>query len=132
MEKAFHDFAKERIADGPLTSQTGWKLVHGYGLRPDLLAVTQVWQMGTRQARFTVATKGAPEAIADLCHLGEADRAAVKQAVDAMATEGLRILGVAKAIHKGSRFQRRHATSPSCFLGSSVSPTPAAERARRP
>ena len=117
MEKAFHDFAKERIADGPLTSQTGWKLVHGYGLRPDLLAVTQVWQTGTRQARFTVATKGAPEAIADLCHLGEADRAAVKQAVDAMATEGLRVLGVAKATHQGEPFPETPRDFAFAFLG---------------
>jgi Ca2+-transporting ATPase len=117
MEKAFHDFAKERILDGPLTSQAGWKLIHGYGLQPSLLAVTQVWQTGTQQAGVTVATKGAPEAIADLCRLGEADRATVRQAVDAMATEGLRVLGVAKATHKGESFPETPHGFAFTFLG---------------
>lgn len=117
MEKAFHDFAKKQIVDTPLTSQAGWKLIHGYGLRPDLLAVTQVWQTGTRQAGFTVATKGAPEAIADLCRLGETYRAAIRQAVDAMAMEGLRVLGVAKATHNGESFPETPRGFAFSFLG---------------
>ncbi|YBW41354.1 ATPase, E1-E2 type (plasmid) [Nitrobacter sp. TKz-YC01] len=117
MEKAFHDFAEKQIVDNPLTSQAGWKLIHGYGLRPDLLAVTQVWQTGTRQAGFTVATKGAPEAIADLCRLGETYRAAIRQAVDAMAMEGLRVLGVAKATHNGGSFPETPRGFAFSFLG---------------
>lgn len=38
MERAFHDFARERMTGAPLPPQ--WKLVHTYGLRPELLAVT--------------------------------------------------------------------------------------------
>ena len=44
-----------------------WKLVHAYGLRPDLLAMTHVWQPDGDRQDFIVAAKGAPEAIADLC-----------------------------------------------------------------
>ena len=50
---------------------------------------------------FVIAAKGAPEAIADLCHLGAADLAALTQSVDAMAAEGLRVLGVARASFAG-------------------------------
>src|SRR5690606_2035292 len=78
-----------------------WTLVRSYGLQRDLLAVTQVWQAHAGVGTFIVAAKGAPEAIADLCRLGESDRAVSKQAVDAMAAEGLRVLGVAKATYEG-------------------------------
>ena len=92
-------------------------------LRPDLLAVTHVWQTDVQKAAFIVAAKGAPETIANLCRLGDADLAAPARAVDAMAAEGLRVLGVARAIQKGSLFPKSHAVLPSCSLGSSVSPT---------
>jgi Ca2+-transporting ATPase len=100
MEKAFHDFARQSIAKGG-PSRAGWMLERSYGLRPDLLAVTQVWRPDVGKAALTVAAKGAPEAIADLCRLGAADRAAVKQAVDAMAAVGLRVLGVARSSYEG-------------------------------
>ncbi|MEP7350778.1 MAG: cation-translocating P-type ATPase [Sphingorhabdus sp.] len=69
-------------------------LAHSYGLRPDLLAMTNVWQTGDA---FTVATKGAPEAIAELCRLAPAEREKMIAAVDAMAARGIRVLGVARA-----------------------------------
>ena len=78
-----------------------WKLVHAYGLRPDLLAMSHVWQAADDRQEFVIAAKGAPEAIADLCHLNAADLAALTQSVDAMAAEGLRVLGVARASFAG-------------------------------
>ena len=59
------------------------------------------WQPDGDRQDFVVAAKGAPEAIAGLCRLGAADRAALKQSVDAMASAGLRVLGVARATHAG-------------------------------
>ena len=78
-----------------------WKLVHAYGLRPGLLAMSHVWQAADGRQEFVIAAKGAPEAIADLCHLDAADLAALTQSVDAMAAEGLRVLGVARASFAG-------------------------------
>ncbi len=69
-------------------------LAHSYGLRPDLLAMTNIWQA---DGAFTVAAKGAPEAIAELCHLASAEREKMMAAVDAMAARGIRVLGVARA-----------------------------------
>jgi P-type Ca2+ transporter type 2C len=71
-----------------------WELLHGYGLRPDLLAMSNIWQ--TPEKLFVTA-KGAPEAIAKLCHLRGAKVEAMLRAADAMAEQGIRVLGVATA-----------------------------------
>jgi Ca2+-transporting ATPase len=68
--------------------------VHGYALRPELLAMSNVWQIGSR---LTIAAKGAPEAIAGLCRLAPDARAAMTAAVEAMAGRGIRVLAVATA-----------------------------------
>jgi Ca2+-transporting ATPase len=101
MEKAFHELASSglKVADG--LPGPDWKLAHSYGLRPDLLATTQLWQKDEGTAIFVVAAKGAPETIGRLCGLGQSELDGLRQAVDAMATEGLRVLGVAKAAHEG-------------------------------
>ena len=95
MERAFVDLGRERLIDTEHLHGPEWALVQAYGLRPDLLAMSHAWQ--APDGSFVVAAKGAPEAIAGLCHLGYAEHAALTLAVDAMAAEGLRILGVARA-----------------------------------
>jgi Ca2+-transporting ATPase len=102
MDKAFHMLGRERLAGTGHLHDPEWKLVHAYGLRPDLLAVSQVWQSADGSHQFVIAAKGAPEAIAELSHLGPADLAALERSVDAMAAEGLRVLGVARASFAGS------------------------------
>ena len=87
MEIAIHAAGREKAK--PTTT-----FAHSYGLRPDLLAMTNIWQT---DSAFTVAAKGAPEAIAELCHLASADRDKMMAAVDAMAARGIRVLGVARA-----------------------------------
>jgi Ca2+-transporting ATPase len=99
MERAFHTLARERLSEES-HRHPHWKLVQAYGLRLDLLAVTQVWQ-ANGEAEYVVATKGAPEAIAGLCRLSAADRAALTRSIDAMASAGLRVLGVARATYAG-------------------------------
>ena len=101
MEKAFHDLGREHLADTEHVHGADWTLVHTYGLRPDLLAMSHIWQATARPHDFVVATKGSPEAIADLCHLSVTTRAALTKLVNGMAEEGLRILGVARATHTG-------------------------------
>ena len=101
MEKAFHDLRRERMQQTARLHGPDWKLVHAYGLRPGLLAMSHVWQAVHGGHEFVIAAKGAPEAIADLCHFSAADLDAVKQTVDAMASEGMRVLGVARASSKG-------------------------------
>jgi Ca2+-transporting ATPase len=101
MEKAFHDLGREQLAETEHLHGPDWKLMHAYGLRPGLLAMSHVWQAADGRQEFVIAAKGAPEAIADLCHLRAADLAALTQSVDAMAAEGLRVLGIARASFVG-------------------------------
>ncbi|WP_063684578.1 cation-translocating P-type ATPase [Bradyrhizobium stylosanthis] len=96
MEKALHLFARETLGDGN-TLDGERSLVRTYGLRPDLLAMTQVWRMAG-QADLVACAKGAPEAVARLCRLNDADQQLVRDAAGAMAKDGLRVLGVATAI----------------------------------
>ncbi len=95
MDRAFHDLG--------LKGQR-LKLVHAYGLRPGLLAMSQVWQKEEGANPLIVAAKGAPEAIADLCRLSAAHRKALASTLDAMAAEGLRVLGVARATFTGRKW----------------------------
>ena len=97
MDKAFHALQSQQGGQ----AQVDWQLKHAYGLRRDLLAVAQVWSSGSKQV---IAAKGAPEAIADLCHMTAAERRKIKHAVDEMAARGMRVLGLAEAGFKGSKF----------------------------
>ncbi|MDE1977780.1 MAG: cation-translocating P-type ATPase [Betaproteobacteria bacterium] len=94
MEKAIQAFGHARL--------TGTEHVHDdrsptrqYDLAPDILAMTRVFAT-TRPEEYTLATKGAPEAVTDLCHLPAPERAAIAREVEAMAARGLRVLGVAR------------------------------------
>lgn len=74
-----------------------WHLVREYPLSPALLAMSRVWQSPTG-AEYVIAAKGAPEAMMDLCHVSREVHAAIAAHVDALASRGLRVLGVARAL----------------------------------
>jgi Ca2+-transporting ATPase len=76
---------------------TDWQMVKEYSLSKDLLAMSRVFTHPENK-RQTIATKGAPEAIFDLCHLSTDEKAKYAKAVAEMASLGLRVLGVAKAL----------------------------------
>ncbi len=73
-----------------------WTLVQEYPLSQNLLTMSRVWRSPDRK-NFVIAAKGAPEAIADICHFSEEQMRDLSLNIDRMAAEGLRILGVAKA-----------------------------------
>lgn len=101
MDRAFHVLADEQLAQNGNAYGPDWKLEHAYGLRPGLLAMSQIWQPADRGQEYIVAAKGAPEAIAELCHLDADDLAMLKQSTEDMASRGLRVLGVARASYSG-------------------------------
>lgn len=104
MDKAFHELGRPRLAGTEHRHGPERKLAHAYGLRPDLLAMSQVWQAATGKQEFIVASKGAPEAIAELCHLSTEERAVLSTSINAMAADGLRVLGVARASFEGTNW----------------------------
>jgi Ca2+-transporting ATPase len=71
------------------------KHLRHYPLAPGLLAVSQAW--GRPDGSRFIASKGAPEAIADLCRLSGERRDALLADVAAAAHQGLRVLAVAYA-----------------------------------
>jgi Ca2+-transporting ATPase len=97
MEKAINSLARQRLTDSEYSHARDWRLVRAYGLRPELLAMSHAWQTAPDRPDYLIATKGAPEAVADLCRLDSGARDALKRAVDAMATDGLRVLAVARS-----------------------------------
>ena len=73
-----------------------WVMEKEYPLSKDLLAMSRVFSnTGTKEQ--VIAVKGAPEAIFDLCHLNGERISVYEKAVAEMASDGLRVLGVARA-----------------------------------
>src|SRR6266545_1362139 len=73
-----------------------WELLREYPLSPERLAVSHAWSARGRE-ESVIAAKGAPEAIADLCHLGAAETDRLFASVEELASAGLRVLAVARA-----------------------------------
>ncbi|MGE5132510.1 MAG: cation-translocating P-type ATPase [Gemmatimonadota bacterium] len=95
MDRAFRDLGEKYLA-GTEHLHQGWELVREYPLSEKLLALSHVWR-SPDLTHYVVAAKGAPEAIADLCHLGARARAELTAQVDAATGSGLRVLAVARA-----------------------------------
>ena len=115
METAFHELGARCLAAADRVPPD-WRLVHEWGLTAELPAMTHVWAVPGSVAHV-VAAKGAPEAVAALCRLGEDELATVRVAVDAMAADGLRVLGVAAATWEGTRWPHSPRDMSFEFLG---------------
>lgn len=91
MELALHKARNGLSAQaGSVTTQP----LYSFGLRPDLPAMSNIWQDGER---FKICAKGAPEAMIRLCRLSGEAAQTVLQAVEEMASRGIRVLAVATA-----------------------------------
>ena len=95
MEKAIHAVGAETLTDTEHLHDN-WTLVQQYPLSSELLALSHVWR-SVAGTGYVVATKGAPEAIGDLCHFDSAATASLARQVHEMADRGLRVIGVARA-----------------------------------
>jgi Ca2+-transporting ATPase len=98
MERAIKEQADAK-AGGAERIYDGSQLVRQYGLRPGLLAMTNVWRRAGGKETVACA-KGAPEAIGLLCRLDAERLTALRGTVDEMARHGFRVLGVARAVHR--------------------------------
>ena len=95
MEKAIHKSALETLARTEHLHHD-WKLAAEYPLSKELLSMSRVWR-STDQEHYVIAAKGAPEAIAGLCHLDQNGADELARQVQELASQGLRVLGVARA-----------------------------------
>lgn len=94
MEKAICRLGDEFLQDTEHLHHD-WTMVREYALSKELLAMSRVFKEKSSD-EYVIAAKGAPESIFDLCHL--TDTSAFEEAIQLMASKGLRVLGVAKAV----------------------------------
>ena len=103
-------------AELPTAYDDSGDIIHAYPLRPSLMAMSQVWQGQT--GNMIVAAKGATEAILKLCGADEQTAAGIRRQADALAREGMRVLGVAKAeIDAKAMLPKDHVGIRFTFLG---------------
>lgn len=95
MEKAIKELGGRTLVNTEHL-HSDWELMKEYPLSEKLLAMSDVWRSKSGDA-FVIAAKGAPEAIADLCHFTEAELESLRDQINKMADQGLRVLGVARA-----------------------------------
>jgi Ca2+-transporting ATPase len=95
MELAIQRLAAEQLG-GSDHLHPDWPLERDYPLQSKLLVVSRLWRDG--EGRGHLAAKGAPEAIADLCHLEPGRAIGLQRAADQMAAQGLRVLAVARGL----------------------------------
>ncbi|MHB8824577.1 MAG: cation-translocating P-type ATPase [Thiobacillus sp.] len=115
MEKAFRRLADHYLA-GTEHLHDDWSLEQHYPLSRDMLAMSHGWK-ATQRDEYVVAAKGAPEAIADLCHLSAAETAAIAEQADHLAGQGLRVLAIAQATFNGTAWPPQQHDFPFVFLG---------------
>ena len=73
-----------------------WSLVKEYALTKQLFALSHVWE-SPNQKQYIIAAKGAPESIADLCHLKVSEKEKLLNKVQSLSGKGMRIIAVARA-----------------------------------
>ena len=102
MERAFHQLGQSHLIQTEHLHER-WELVHEYSLSSRMLAMSHVWKSQERD-HYIIACKGAPEAIADLCHLNQDRLAEVFRSSGQMASQGMRVLGVAMTEFEGDQW----------------------------
>ena len=95
MERAIKNFGEEYLAHTEHL-HGDWRLEREYPLSSELLAMSQIWRSAIG-SDYIIAAKGAPEAIADLCHFNPEQLQELNQTVMKMSDQGLRVLGVARS-----------------------------------
>ncbi len=98
MEKALRELCKKTLSDTEHVHDD-WVLLQEYPLSQNLLVMSRVWKSPDSK-EYVIAAKGAPEAIADICHFDEHQLRYLSENIAFMAKEGLRVIGVAKAAFK--------------------------------
>jgi Ca2+-transporting ATPase len=95
METALRELGTSSLSDTEHLHDN-WTLVQEYPLSQKLLAMSRVWKSPDNM-NYVIAAKGAPEAIADICHMNNEQLQILSEKINSMAKEGLRIIGVAKS-----------------------------------
>ncbi|MBI3934574.1 MAG: cation-translocating P-type ATPase [Acidobacteria bacterium] len=94
-EKAFIEFGL-RFLRQTEHLHDDWQLVREYPLTPELLVMSRAWRAAGTNGTI-LAAKGAPEAVLPLCRLTTEEAGQILRQATAMASDGLRVLAVARS-----------------------------------
>ena len=94
MEKSLKEFGSGALQNTEHLHDD-WSLIQEYPLSEELLAMSHVWRSPDGQ-EYLIAAKGAPEAVADLCHMSDMEIKKLQEQINSLASEGLRVIGVAQ------------------------------------
>lgn len=112
MEIALHEAYK---ISSSTDRRPDYTLVHEYPLSGKPPMMTHVFE--TKAGDRIIAAKGAPEAIMDVSNLSTEDEKKIKEAFQAMAGEGFRVLAVASSPFTGHTFPAEQQQLPFTFKG---------------
>ena len=93
MEKAIHN-ALNDFDSSTYAKLQNYREIKEYPLTDELRAMAKVWKISGK-TNYTVALKGSPEAVINLCALNSEEANSIMNQVSNMAEEGLRVLGIA-------------------------------------
>jgi Ca2+-transporting ATPase len=112
MEIALHKaYALSAIQD----VRPEYKLVHEYPLDGKPPMMTHVFENAS--GKRIIAAKGAPEAIMKVCSLSTTEHTDISKALQELAGEGYRVLGVAVCLWEGNTFPEHQQELPFVFKG---------------
>lgn len=112
MELSIHEsYARHTIKD----QRPDFQMVHEYPLEGKPPMMTHVFE--DKDGNRIVAAKGAPEAFFNISKFNELEKNQISTAIDALAAEGYRLLGVATASFPGPEFPDKQQNFNFDFLG---------------
>ncbi|MBP7644635.1 MAG: cation-translocating P-type ATPase [Saprospiraceae bacterium] len=112
MEAALHQSYKEVIQNDERPS---YKLIHEYPLGGKPPMMTHVFE--DDKGNRIIAAKGAPEALMNVSDLSETEKKQIDEAIQLLATDGYRVLGVGVSNFKGDKYPAKQQDLPFQFKG---------------
>jgi Ca2+-transporting ATPase len=112
MEIALHKHFESLV---PIDIRIDFKMIHEYPLDGQPPMMTHIFE--NNNGNRYLAAKGAPEAIMNVCDLKKSEKNDINIKIEAFASQGYRVLGVAKSDYKGALFPKKQQEISFTFLG---------------
>ncbi|MFZ2784638.1 MAG: cation-translocating P-type ATPase [Sediminibacterium sp.] len=112
MEVALHEHYAEIVT---ADERPHYKLIHEYPLNGIPPMMTHIFE--NREGNRIIATKGAPEALMQVCNLSAAEIQSIHGAIEELALDGYRVLGVGMAVFDGTDFPKEQQNFDFIFKG---------------
>lgn len=112
MEIALHDAYKRSSS---IDERQFYKMVHEYPLSGKPPMMTHLFE--NESGERIIASKGAPEALIKICKLSSTEIRNINKAVDDLAKDGYRVLGVCESKFTGNDFPESQQDLPFKFIG---------------